>query len=87
MYIYSPMPWELIWEGAENFCPRRQDIKVGHLTLEIEPLSFNQARVVRLISTDPVDYLAGPFQPGTILEFTPRRVFNPGSLDLKPTLI
>ncbi|CEP68711.1 YlzJ-like protein [Moorella glycerini] len=76
MYIYSPMPWELIWEGAENFCPRRQEIKVGHLTLEIEPLSFNQARVVRLISTNPADYLAGPYQPGAVLEFAPRRVFN-----------
>ncbi|CEP66809.1 YlzJ-like protein [Moorella glycerini] len=71
MYIYSPMPWELIWEGAENFCPRRQEIKVGHLTLEIEPLSFNQARVVRLISTNPADYLAGPYQPGAVLEFAP----------------
>ncbi|WP_422879886.1 YlzJ-like family protein [Moorella stamsii] len=37
----------------------------------MEPLSFNQARVVRLISTNPADYLAGPYQPGAVLEFAP----------------
>ncbi|WP_338834836.1 hypothetical protein MHLNE_11310 [Moorella humiferrea] len=75
MYIYSPMPWELIWEGAENFYPNYQEIKVGRLTLEVEPLSFNRARVVRLISTDPADYLDGPYQPGAFLEFVPKRVY------------
>lgn len=75
MYIYSPMPWELIWEGVENFNPNYQEIKIGRLTLEVETLSLNRARVVRLISTDPADYLDSPYQPGAVLEFIPKRVY------------
>jgi hypothetical protein len=87
MSLYTPLPPELIWEGQENFCPRLQEIRIGHITLEVETAGPNQARIVRLISTDPADYLSGPYQPGAILEFGPKSVFNPGSLDSKPRLI
>ncbi|MGI9860337.1 YlzJ-like family protein [Moorella naiadis] len=77
MYVYSPIPPELIWEGMDNFCPQRQELKVGEVTLEVEPLGFNQARVVRLISTDPADYLNSPFQPGCIINFAPESITDP----------
>lgn len=72
MILYSPMVPELVWEGAEEYRPVFKEIKVGRMTLVVEPLTFTQARVVRLISTDPADYLYSPYQPGKILEFTPR---------------
>jgi len=72
------MPPELIWEGMDNFCPQRQELRVGRLTLEVEPLGFSQARVIRLISTDPADYLDSPYQPGCIINFAPESVIDPG---------
>lgn len=75
MIIYSPMVPELIWEGADQFWPNYQEIKMGRLTLLIEPLGFHQARVVRLLSTNPADYLYSPYQPGKIISFIP------GSID------
>ncbi|BCV21158.1 YlzJ-like family protein [Moorella sp. Hama-1] len=77
MYVYSPIPPELIWEGMDNFCPQRQELKVGEVTLEVEPLGFNQARVIRLISTDPADYLNSPYQPGCIINFAPESITDP----------
>ncbi|MDN5345043.1 MAG: hypothetical protein PWQ18_1157 [Clostridia bacterium] len=87
MGLYTPLPPELIWEGQESFCPQFQEIKIGKLTLEVEPLGFNQARIVRLISTDPADYLSSPYQPGSVLEFAPRSLFYPGNITGKPALI
>ncbi|MGB9859067.1 MAG: YlzJ-like family protein [Moorellaceae bacterium] len=75
MIIYSPMAPDLIWEGAEQFCPIYEEISFGRVTLVVEPKGFHQARVVRLLSTDPADYLYGPYQPGKIITFVP------GSLD------
>jgi len=84
--IYSPLPPETIWEGWDNFYPELQEIKVGNLTLQVEVLSFNQARIVRLLSTNPADYLDSPYQPGCILNFAPRSIYNPGNPDIKTLL-
>ncbi|OIQ08850.1 hypothetical protein MOOR_15110 [Moorella thermoacetica] len=85
MYVYSPLPPELIWEGMDDFCPQRQELRVGRLTLEIEPLGFNQARITRLLSTDPADYLYSPYQPGCIISFAPKSIIDPRSLNnIKP---
>ncbi|GFN23794.1 MAG: YlzJ-like family protein [Thermoanaerobacteraceae bacterium] len=77
MVIYTPMIPELIWEGADGFRPSFQEIQVGRLTLLVEPLGFQQARVVRLLSTDPADYLYSPYQPGRVVSFVPGRVTDP----------
>ncbi|MGI9952504.1 YlzJ-like family protein [Moorellaceae bacterium AZ2] len=77
MVIYTPMIPELIWEGADRFCPSFQEIRVGKVTLLVEPVGFHQARVVRLLSTDPADYLHSPYQPGRIVSFVPGSVVDP----------
>jgi len=71
MILYSPMVPELIWEGVEEYRPVFKEFKLGRITLVVEPLTFTQARVIRLISTDPADYLYSPYQPGKIVEFIP----------------
>ncbi len=76
MGFYSPLPPEIVWEGWEKQ-NKLQEIVVNGLTLQVEALAFNQARVVRMISTNPADYLDSPYQPGYILNFAPNSFSNP----------
>lgn len=69
--IYTPLPIELILEGIEKDGPEYREIEVEGAKLLVEQQSFDQCRVVRLISTDPRDYLKNEYQPGTQLQFVP----------------
>ena len=42
----------------------------GKLLL-VEPVSATQARVIRLVSTDPADFLRPDFQPGRLVSLSP----------------
>ncbi len=70
--MYTPMPIELILEGMEKERPPYQELEVGGAKLLVEQLGMHNYRVVRLISTDPMDYLKSEFQPGTELQFEPQ---------------
>lgn len=68
MILYTAMPMELVLEGME----RRLDYKEVDLfgiKLIIEPLDLTHGKIVRLISTNPRDYLKSEFYPGRIIEF------------------
>jgi len=41
----------------------------GKLLL-VEPVSATQARVIRLVSTDPADFLRPDFQPGRLVSLS-----------------
>lgn len=69
MLIYSPMPPELIWEGYDEFKPQYEEINLDGILIQIEPLGNNHARVVRIFSTDPPDYLNSLYQPGNIIRY------------------
>ncbi len=67
MILYTALPLELIWEGYSDFSPQYQEIEKEGRVLLIEPLSFNQGKVARLISSNPQDYMDPSFQPGEII--------------------
>ena len=68
--FYTIMPLEVVMEGSETFEPVYSEMswKNGG-TLLVEEMGQNQAKVVRLISSDPLDYLDPAVQPGCIIEF------------------
>ncbi|PKM79905.1 MAG: hypothetical protein CVU89_16135 [Firmicutes bacterium HGW-Firmicutes-14] len=76
--IYTPLPIEIVLEGIDKQGPEYQEIEVGGAKLLVEQQNMDSCRVVRLISTDPMDYLRDEFQPGTELKFIPR--FNQGEV-------
>lgn len=71
MLIYTPLPLELIWEDADKFAPVYHEIRVGNITLQVEPMAFGRCKVIRLLSTNPYDYLQDAYQPGKIIELLP----------------
>lgn len=62
--LWSVMPIELVIDGMAPALPARVEMSVEGRVLEVEPGSDGMATVVRLVSTDPRDYLDPRFQPG-----------------------
>lgn len=69
MIVYTIFPLELVFEGYEDFKPEYEEIERDGCRLLVEALSFNQGKIVRLISSNPQDYLNPAYQPGEIIKF------------------
>ncbi|BCU82035.1 hypothetical protein JIR001_18180 [Polycladomyces abyssicola] len=63
MIHYSVMPLELVFEDPANQ-PKYQETKVNGVHMLIEWTGPSKARIVRLLSPNPQDYLNPKFQPG-----------------------
>jgi hypothetical protein len=64
------MPLETVMDGSKGHQPVYSEIpwKNGG-TLIVEKLDLDSARIVRLISTNPLDYLESSIQPGAIIQY------------------
>lgn len=63
MILYTVLPIEVVLEGLEQergFV----DIQLQGLTITVEPVSLEEAVIVRVISTDPRHYLNPQLSPG-----------------------
>ena len=72
MIHYSVIPMEVIFDGFDSFAPQYLDIEQDGLMMQIEPLSGYQARIVRLYSCNPQDYLNEQYAPGSIISYRPQ---------------
>jgi hypothetical protein len=66
--MYTPLPLEQVFQGIEDI-QAPEEITIGNITMQVEMLSHGQARIVRLISPQPSDYLNTNYTPGTIIQF------------------
>ncbi|MGI6485217.1 MAG: hypothetical protein GX759_07320 [Thermoanaerobacterales bacterium] len=67
MILYTLMPREVIFDGFDKQ-HEYKEVEVDGIKLLIEPLELNKAKIVRMISTDPQDYLNPNLSPGKIIE-------------------
>jgi len=65
------MPLELVMEGGPTGQVPPQELWVEGRLLLVEPQEGGMARVIRLISGNPQDYLDPRFQPGTLIRISP----------------
>lgn len=63
------MPLEIVLEGMDKKYEYKEIITNG-IKLIIEPTGINQGKIVRLLSSDPQDYLNPNFSPGRIITFS-----------------
>jgi len=68
--LWTVLPPELVLEGYDN-CPAYEEIDHAGVKLMVEMISPRQCRIVRLLSTNPQDYLQPCLQPGVILTYRP----------------
>ncbi|HBI03289.1 MAG TPA: hypothetical protein DDY49_04570 [Paenibacillaceae bacterium] len=71
MIIYSVMPMELIFQNEKESDYQQVELQVGSVTMLVQPIDMNQARIVRLISPNPQDYLNPTYAPGQKIFFRP----------------
>ncbi|MNI29311.1 hypothetical protein D3C73_831260 [compost metagenome] len=71
MTVYSVIPDDIVFAGIDDYSPHYMDIEVGGCTMQIESISPTEAKVVRLLSTNPQDYLNPAYMPGTIISLNP----------------
>jgi hypothetical protein len=74
MIIYSVMPMEMIMKQAEE--PenplRYEEAEVGGIKMLVErTASAPEAKIVRLLSTNPQDFLNPHYMPGQTIHFRP----------------
>ena len=68
--LYTVVPWEDVWEDLEQEPAATVELVVGGVLLQLEPLGDFRGKVVRIISSNPQDYLRPHCQPGVIVRWT-----------------
>ncbi|WCK52803.1 YlzJ-like family protein [Aneurinibacillus sp. Ricciae_BoGa-3] len=72
MIIYSAMPLELIFQNEDSHSYDCQEVQINGLTMVVQPVGINEAKIVRLISPNPQDYLNPTYAPGQKIYFRPK---------------
>ncbi|MBX6394418.1 MAG: YlzJ-like family protein [Alicyclobacillaceae bacterium] len=70
MILYTIVPVEQVFSESTTPGPT-MEMNAGQARLLVERLDEGRARIVRVISPNPNDYLRPHFQPGQIIEFLP----------------
>ncbi|KUK10370.1 MAG: Uncharacterized protein XD50_1341 [Clostridia bacterium 41_269] len=69
MIFYTLIPTELLLFD-DMVKPNFKEIKMGEASLVVEDQGDGTVKVVRLISSNPQDYLDDKFKPGTVMNYT-----------------
>lgn len=70
MVLWTVMPMELVFP-VEVSTMNYEQIEFSGVAMQVERLSSTQCRIVRILSTNPSDYLRNDVQPGTMLHYQP----------------
>jgi len=70
MIFYTITPVDELFD--EMFSTERQIVEIqrGSLQMQVEPVGGTHGRIVRLLSTEPEDYLQPAWQPGMLVNLT-----------------
>ncbi len=68
--LWTIVPINIVMDGSESHQPIYTEIPWKSGILLVEEAGQNMVRVVRLLSTDPADYLEPAAQPGKIIEYS-----------------
>jgi hypothetical protein len=71
MTIHSIMPMEVIFAGMEQQTYNYVEVTVKGITMQVERVGVNQAKIVRLLSCRPDDYINPAYTPGTMIYYQP----------------
>jgi len=70
MILWSIVPGELVL-GDVTPPPAYEEIECSGMKCLVEKTSPTQCKIIRLLTTDPSDYLRTELQPGAILTYEP----------------
>lgn len=70
MILWTVMPIELVFT-QDSFSNPYEEIDYDGVKVLVERNSATEARIVRLLSTDPAHFLRPDLQPGCLLAYKP----------------
>ncbi len=69
--LYTIVPHEEIWGELDQVDQQEyRDVTLNGCTMQIQPVDSATGKVIRLMSTNPADYLNPQFQPGSTVMLT-----------------
>lgn len=68
--LYTVVCLEDVLEGIEEEPTLTMEVSLAGLVMEVEPQDDFSAKIVRVISSNPQDYLLENYQPGSIVRWT-----------------
>jgi hypothetical protein len=71
MTIHSIVPMEIIFAGMEQQTYDYIEMTIGGIMMQVEVVGLNQAKIIRLLSCQPNDYLNPAYMPGTMISYQP----------------
>ena len=71
MIIYTPLPIETVLNETDHKVPEYVELEYQGKMVIVEPIDNYQAKIVRLLSSNPNDYLHPNYMPGKIIFFRP----------------
>lgn len=71
MIIYSPISPELIWQDSIESGFKLVEDSINGIKIQIMITHDKTARIERILSTDPQDYLNLRYQPGRFIDYQP----------------
>jgi hypothetical protein len=75
MILYTILPDQAVLpeeDEVEEHAKKQRFIEMDGLLLLIEPISESECKIVRMISSDPQNYLDSRYQPGNIVSMIPQ---------------
>lgn len=69
MILYTPLDAEQVLNGMDDAVEPPVDIQLGHAIMQVQPINAQQARVVRYISPNALEYMDERVAPGAIIEW------------------
>jgi len=70
MILYTPVQLEMVLSGLEKIGEARQrEVKIGHVSAVVEDTKHGECKVVKILSTDPADYLRKDLMPGSMIHY------------------
>lgn len=69
MILYTVVPIDDVLEGLEKEPAATSQVVLNGVLMEVEACGAFEAKVVRIISSNPNDYLASHHQPGFVFRW------------------
>ncbi|VBB08027.1 Hypothetical protein LUCI_3292 [Lucifera butyrica] len=70
MILWTILPLEMVLDGIDK-SPAYEEIEYAGVKAVVEKISAAQYRIVRIVTSDPQNYLRPEFQPGALLTYRP----------------
>ncbi len=67
--LYTIVPYNQVWDELDGSVSSNesQEVMVQGCVMQVTPIDSGSATVVRLLSTNPSDYLNPALQPGSVV--------------------